>query len=235
MASRHAVSHPQLPIGSRVRIQSRPSNRLRLCDQQLRDPTPELPPLSSAAQQIPNALSLSRVAVIPVICALWLSPHPWRSPWCAGLFGLATLTDGLDGYLARKLNAVSRFGAFLDPVTDKLLVCTCLVLLVSTSASGLITTCGLVAIAREIAVSALREWMAQSGKRDEVRVGMLGKCKTASQLVSIWLFFATPACTSRPMLHAIAMHAAPPLLVLSTVLSVLSMVQYFLAARTALF
>lgn len=228
---------PRAHVGAHVQ---RPGWELR---RPVRPPCTELPRLCaeppSAKQrrlvrQIPNALSLSRIGFIPAICAIWLSPSPSRSVVCASLFGVATLTDGLDGYLARRLDACSRFGAFLDPVTDKLLVCTCLVLLVATGASALVVSCALVAVAREIAVSALREWMAQSGQRDKVRVGLLGKCKTASQLVAIWLLFATPALEARPAVHALATQVAPPLLALSTALSTLSMVQYFVAARESL-
>ncbi|KAG8469438.1 hypothetical protein KFE25_005893 [Diacronema lutheri] len=181
-------------------------------------------------RHVPNALSLSRVAFMPIVCALWLSPLPQRAVWCSSLFGVAMLTDLFDGLLARKLGVTSRFGAFLDPVTDKLLVCSCLVLLASTSGSTLVTACAIIAVSREIAVSALREWMAQCGRRDDVQVGTLGKWKTATQLASIWLFFSLPAVPAAAA-WADGLHtAATALLGVSTVLASMSMVIYCRAA-----
>jgi CDP-diacylglycerol--glycerol-3-phosphate 3-phosphatidyltransferase len=190
---------------------------------------------ASRWRHVPNALSLSRIGFIPFICALWLSSNPLRAQYCALLFGIATVTDGLDGYLARRLNATSRFGAFLDPVTDKLLVCACLTLLASTLGSVAFTACAILAVGREIAVSALREWMASCGRRDDVQVGFLGKCKTASQLVAIWLFFALPASPAAAAWAAPLRLAAHGLLVASTGLSLVSMGNYFAAARSSLF
>ncbi|KAJ1638505.1 CDP-alcohol phosphatidyltransferase-domain-containing protein [Pavlovales sp. CCMP2436] len=192
-------------------------------------------PMPAFVRHIPNALSLSRILFVPVVCVLWLSALPHRAEWCAALFGVATLTDLFDGLIARRLGVVSRFGAFLDPVTDKLLVCSCLVLLSSTYTSLAFMACTITVVAREIAVSALREWMAQCGKRDDVQVGTLGKYKTASQLAAIWLFFALPAIPAESALGPVVSGVADALLYTSTALSSLSMVLYFRAARDSLF
>lgn len=187
------------------------------------------------ARHVPNALSLSRIAFIPIVCTIWLSPLPLRAVWCSSLFGIAMLTDLFDGLVARKLGVVTRFGAFLDPVTDKLLVCSCLVLLASTYRSVVFTAAAIVAVSREIAVSALREWMAQCGKRDDVQVGTLGKWKTASQLAAIWLFFALPALPPAAVWGEHVRTVANVLLCTSTVLSLLSMYIYFRTASASLF
>lgn len=186
-------------------------------------------------ENVPNALSLSRIAFIPVVCAIWLSALPHRAAWCSSLFGVATLTDLFDGLIARRLGCTSRFGAFLDPVTDKLLVCSCLVLLASTSRSVAFTACAIAAVAREIAVSALREWMAQCSKRDDVQVGTLGKWKTATQLAAIWLFFALPAVPTATLWGSLLPALANALLCTSTVLSTASACIYFRAASPLLF
>ena len=108
-------------------------------------------------------------------------------PLAAILFGLASLTDWLDGYLARRLNQVSKIGAFLDPIADKLIVITVLVIIVNTHGQLYILIPALVIIAREIVVSGLREWMSELGRRESVSVSMLGKFKTASQMIALFL------------------------------------------------
>lgn len=143
---------------------------------------------------IPTMLTVGRVAVVPVIAALmWMPPSMMSAETAqvlaALLFALAAVTDWLDGYLARRLNQTSAFGAFLDPVADKLLVCTSLVILVEVS--RLPSAIAIIIICREIAVSALREWMAQIGHSKVVAVAMAGKVKTAMQLVGIPLMMAS--------------------------------------------
>lgn len=130
-----------------------------------------------------NLVTLSRIALIPVVVVLYYSGLPYSQLMATSVFIIASVSDWLDGYLARKLKQTSEFGAFLDPVADKLLVTVVLILLVTTHASLLAATA--VIIAREILVSALREWMATRGKRDAVAVAFSGKLKTTVQMVAI--------------------------------------------------
>jgi cardiolipin synthase (CMP-forming) len=132
---------------------------------------------------IPNLLTLLRIALIPVFVVVFYLPNPWVHAATAAIFGLAAVTDWLDGYLARRLGQMSAFGAFLDPVADKLMVCAALVVLLSLDrVDGFVA---LVIIGREITVSALREWMAQIGASANVAVNWLGKLKTIMQMVAI--------------------------------------------------
>src|ERR1700748_369741 len=112
---------------------------------------------------LPNTLTSTRIAAIPLIILLFFMPYPWADPAAGLLFALAGITDSLDGYLARRLGQTSRLGAFLDPVADKLIVAVALVLIVSRDPRALITLTAAVIIGREIAISALREWMARRG------------------------------------------------------------------------
>lgn len=134
---------------------------------------------------IPNILTLIRVGLIPVIVLVAYSPFPWRFWAAAIIFAVAAITDWFDGYLARALNQTSAFGRFLDPVADKLMVAAALVILVEWHASMWMAVPAIVIISREITISALREWMAELGKRASVAVSFLGKLKTAAQMTSI--------------------------------------------------
>jgi CDP-diacylglycerol--glycerol-3-phosphate 3-phosphatidyltransferase len=142
---------------------------------------------------LPNSLTVFRIAVIPVLIIMYLMPDwPMRHQWLMVVFVVAAVTDLLDGYLARKMNLSSPFGAFLDPVADKLLVSTALVLLVSDMtvldrvfSPALFIISVTVIIGREIVISALREVMAEMGKRGEVAVDKSGKYKTVFQLTAI--------------------------------------------------
>lgn len=134
---------------------------------------------------LPTQLTLVRIAAIPVFVAVFYLPFSWAHPVTAAIFGLAALTDWLDGYLARRLNQISRFGAFLDPVADKLMVVVALILLVELDASPLLAVPAAVIIGREIAVSALREWMAEIGASSTVAVSMMGKVKTTVQIIAL--------------------------------------------------
>ena len=132
---------------------------------------------------LPNSLTLLRVAMIPLLVVVFYLPWKWHALASAALFGLAALTDWADGYLARKLNQTSAFGAFLDPVADKFLICAALLCLLHLNRVDALVA--FVIIGREIAISALREWMAQIGASRSVAVHMLGKIKTATQMVAI--------------------------------------------------
>jgi CDP-diacylglycerol--glycerol-3-phosphate 3-phosphatidyltransferase len=144
----------------------------------------------------PMALTWARIAMIPVIVGIFYLPDTWypahwKNATACWLFVLAAVTDAFDGYIARRYGMVSRLGAFLDPVADKLMVCAALVILLSLGRVDEFVA--LVIIGREIAVSALREWMAQIGKSSSVAVNSLGKIKTIAQMVAIpMLLFHDP-------------------------------------------
>lgn len=135
---------------------------------------------------IPNMLTGLRILLIPVLVGVfYLAPSEWRYLASAGVFTLASITDWLDGYLARKWGQLTPFGAFLDPVADKLIVAVALMLLVELHASAILAIPALVIVGREIVVSALREWMAHYSERRSVAVSVLGKIKTIAQMVAI--------------------------------------------------
>ena len=134
---------------------------------------------------IPNTLTLLRIALIPVMLVLFYWPSPWARAATAAVFTLAALTDLLDGWLARRLHQTSAFGAFLDPVADKLMVSCALVVLVQADPRAALAVMAAIIIGREIAVSALREFMAQLGVRSRVAVATVGKVKTVAQMVAI--------------------------------------------------
>lgn len=133
----------------------------------------------------PNLLSLLRILLIPLFVLAFYIPLPGMNFVCAFIFGLAGFTDWLDGYLARKLDQTTPFGAFIDPVADKMIVVVALVLLVERYDSAWFTLPAAVIICREIVVSALREWMAELGKRASVAVSYIGKIKTTMQIVAL--------------------------------------------------
>ena len=145
---------------------------------------------------IPILLTWLRIVAIPLIIALYYVPASWltaheRDLWATAIFMAAGFTDWLDGYLARKWNQTSAFGAFLDPVADKLMVAAALVVLVQLGRTDAIIAT--IIIGREITISALREWMAKIGAAKSVAVSMLGKIKTAAQMLAIpMLFYAQP-------------------------------------------
>src|SRR5579859_8266879 len=126
----------------------------------------------------PNTLTWLRIYTIPLLAVLFYMPYWWADPSAGLLFAAAGITDSLDGYLARRWGQTSRLGAFLDPVADKLIVAAALVLIVSRDPRWLLVIMASVIIGREIAVSALREWMAEIGARGRMKVSMLGKYKT---------------------------------------------------------
>ncbi len=134
---------------------------------------------------IPTLMTWARIFAIPLIVGVFYLPleTATQNLIATALFVLFALTDWLDGYLARKLNQVSSFGAFLDPVADKILVCACVLVLVHLRRADVFVA--LIIIGREIAISALREWMAQIGAAKSVAVHMIGKLKTVVQMVAI--------------------------------------------------
>lgn len=149
---------------------------------------------------LPNLLTYLRILLIPLLVLVYYLPYRHAHALAMLLFVLAAVTDWLDGYFARRLNQLSAFGAFLDPVADKLMVAAALLLLVADPTvrthvldSRVFTVVVLVIIGREIAVSALREWMAEMGKRSSVAVSIMGKLKTILQMVAIpFLLYGQP-------------------------------------------
>jgi CDP-diacylglycerol--glycerol-3-phosphate 3-phosphatidyltransferase len=172
-----------------------------------------------------NQLTILRVLLIPLFVAIFYLPFIWCYPLSAAIFALAALTDWLDGYIARKYNQTTAFGAFLDPVADKLMVVVALVLLVEVHASAWFAIPATVIICREIVVSALREWMAELGKRASVAVSYIGKFKTTAQMASIivLLFF-------EPFKHPVLTGIGYGLLYIAAILTLWSMILYLKAA-----
>lgn len=175
---------------------------------------------------IPNMLTLMRVALIPIFILLYYLPFHWSFLAAAIVFTIASITDWLDGYLARKWQQSTPFGAFLDPVADKLMVAVALVLLVQSHGNFWVTAPAVVIIGREIVISALREWMAEIGARAQVAVSNLGKYKTAAQMVALVVLLASPV--DQPLTNWVILGYA--LLALSAVLTLWSMVKYLTAA-----
>jgi len=134
---------------------------------------------------IPNILTLSRIVMIPVFVIIFYLPVSWHYLAACVIFVLAAITDGLDGYYARKLGQTSALGAFLDPVADKLMIAVVLVLLVEDQPSIWLALPAAVIIGREITISALREWMAELGASSKVAVSGYGKLKTICQMVAL--------------------------------------------------
>lgn len=137
---------------------------------------------------IPNTLTMFRIVLVAVLVVAFYWSSQWSYLLCTAIFGLAALTDLFDGYLARKLDQSTPLGAFLDPVADKLMVAVALGLLIERFHEWYFTLPALVIIGREIVISALREWMAELGKRTSVAVSNMGKIKTTMQMIAILLF-----------------------------------------------
>ena len=172
---------------------------------------------------LPNFLTLVRVVLIPVLVLVWFLPWQYAGELSAFIFVIAALTDWLDGWLARRWKQESAFGAFLDPVADKLIVAAALVLLVDAFDSVLVTLSAIVIIGREIVVSALREWMSEIGQRARVAVGWLGKVKTAMQMLAITICLALPVKET-------LLHPGLWILVIAALLTLWSMGTYLKAA-----
>ncbi|KAK2959237.1 putative CDP-diacylglycerol--glycerol-3-phosphate 3-phosphatidyltransferase [Blattamonas nauphoetae] len=134
---------------------------------------------------VPTLISLFRLIIIPVIVLIYYFPFPHSKLVMGALVGLGAFSDFLDGYLARRFNTCSKFGAFVDPITDKIFVNAILILHMQTYHTWIVTVPTIIMVSREIIVTALREWMAQSGQRDVVGVKYLGKVKTATQMVAV--------------------------------------------------
>jgi len=132
---------------------------------------------------IPTILTIFRIALIPVLVVVFYLPYAWSNIVAAMIFAIGAITDWLDGWIARRYGMTSKFGAFLDPVADKLLVAAALIVLVKLGRADEVVA--VIIIGREIAISALREWMAQIGASRSVAVHMVGKVKTVVQMIAI--------------------------------------------------
>lgn len=183
------------------------------------------------AWNLPNILTWLRILAVPLVVVLFYAPYPWADPAAGLLFAAAAITDSLDGYFARRMGLVSRLGAFLDPVADKLIVAVALVLLVSkappmASDPRMVTVlAACIIIGREIAISALREWMAELGERTRVAVSALGKYKTIVQMVGLSMMLYRYDLLGLPI-YRIGL----ALTVVAAVLTLWSMISYLRAA-----
>jgi CDP-diacylglycerol--glycerol-3-phosphate 3-phosphatidyltransferase len=175
---------------------------------------------------IPNALTILRILLIPVMVVVFYLPFTNHLLVAAAVFAAAAITDWFDGYLARRLGQMTAFGAFLDPVADKLMVVIALVLLVERHDTLMFTLAACVIIGREIVISALREWMAELGERTSVAVSYIGKVKTAFQMVAITALLAIDPARDGNWLLA----ACYIVLYTAAVLTLWSMVVYLQAA-----
>ena len=178
---------------------------------------------------IPNILTTFRIFLIPLMVVVYFLPYTWNLTGTALLFAIAGWTDWLDGYIAREYQQGTAFGAFLDPVADKLLIVVSLVLVVEAHANIFVVTSAIVILGRELLVSALREWMSGLGKRDDVQVSQTGKYKTLSQMFALLLFLAHDPDLSIP-----AVQLAYGLMSLAVILTLWSMFEYLKAAWPAL-
>jgi len=174
---------------------------------------------------LPNSLTFLRISLIPIFVGVFYLPFRWTHAATAILFALGGATDWLDGYLARRLGQTSAFGAFLDPVADKLMVAVALVLLVQRDPRPWLAIPAAVIIGREIVISALREWMAELGKRTRVAVSYVGKVKTSAQMLALVLMLYQDSIGVFPTYKAGFL-----LLYLAAVLTLWSMVVYLRSA-----
>src|ERR1700683_4685769 len=175
---------------------------------------------------VPNTLTWLRILMIPAIFALfYLLPYPYANPAACAAFALAGITDTLDGYYARKLGQTSRLGAFLAPVAEKIIVHAALVLIVSKDPRWFVVIVAVVIIGREIAVSALREWMAEIGARSRIKVSLLAKYKTIMQIVGLSMLLYRQGLFSLPTYNLGLLLTG-----IAAILTLWSMVQYLRVA-----
>lgn len=187
---------------------------------------------------LPTILTLVRIAMIPVLAAVYFLPYGWTNFATAAVFVLASVTDWLDGWIARRFRLTSAFGAFLDPVADKLMVSTALFLIVQGHPSAWMALWAAVIVGREIAVSALREWMAEVGQRGKVAVAAIGKFKTVAQMIALGclLYSVSPADPPHPepWMGEFVFHVGDWLLAIAALLTLWSGLGYLRAAWPSL-
>lgn len=187
--------------------------------------------ISRKSVNLPISLTFLRILVIPVFVFFFYAPIKYGIWISAALFSLASLTDWLDGYLARNLSQETDFGAFLDPVADKLLVATALVLIVGVVHSAYLCVPAAVIVCREISISALREWMAQIGMRIKINVAKIAKIKTTVQMFSLLLLILYRP--NQPYAH-VFLYLGGGLLYIAALLTLWSMLTYLRAAWPSL-
>ena len=210
-------------------------------------------PVHSMIWNLPNTLTWLRIFAIPLVVVFFYLPYRSAAPAAGLLFAVAGITDSLDGYFARKWHQTSRLGAFLDPVADKLIVAVALVLLVSKdmppiivpglegidgghatlrpeSVRAILVLCSIVIIGREIAISALREWMAEIGQRGKVKVSPLAKLKTIVQIVGLSCMLFRWSLPILPGFSLPVFEIGLVLTVAAAVLTLLSAISYLRAA-----
>ena len=178
---------------------------------------------------IPTLLTMIRIVLIPVLVLVYFLPYVWSNEVVVGIFIAAAITDWADGWIARKYEMTSPFGAFLDPVADKLIVAIALILIVQRNPDLIITLSAVVILGREITISALREWMAELGQRAVVKVSSIGKSKTIFQMVAIGFLLY-----GEPLLGLPVQQIGVSLLVIAAVLTIWSMIIYLRSAWPAI-
>lgn len=176
---------------------------------------------------IPTWLTLSRIIIIPFFVLFFYFPFYYNSLICAIIFIIASITDWCDGFLARKWNQTTRFGAFLDPVADKVTVAVALILIDEHFHSWWITLPASIIIAREIVLSALREWMSEIGRRSIIAVSWIGKIKTIAQMLALAVLLWRP--------DKIIVDVGIAVLYIAAFLTFFSMIQYLYVVYCNLF
>jgi CDP-diacylglycerol--glycerol-3-phosphate 3-phosphatidyltransferase len=183
---------------------------------------------------IPNQITMFRIILIPIFLIIFYLPLSWSHFGAFAVFWLAAVSDILDGYLARKLNQSSAFGAFIDPVADKLMVVVALVMIAQEYQAWWISIAAVIMIAREVFISALREFMSSRGKRDIIAVSNMGKYKTAAQMLGIMGLIWQPDYDIPLILfyfpHEILNFLSYAFYGIATLLTITTMVSYFKAA-----
>ncbi len=174
---------------------------------------------------LPTNLTLLRIALIPLVAIVFYLPWQYSNVACTVIFFIAGVTDWLDGYLARKMSLETAFGAFLDPVADKLMVAFVLVLIVQAQGSSTLAIASAIIIGREITIASLREWMAEIGQKTKVKVSVIGKWKTTAQMLAIGFLLYREDVFGLPVNQI-----GHWLLYISAILTLWSMVNYLSAA-----
>ena len=174
---------------------------------------------------LPTAVTLFRIVLIPLFVLVFYLPFSWANIVATAIFALASFSDWVDGYLARTMQLESSFGAFLDPVADKLMVVVVIVLLVEAHPSIYVALPSVVIVAREISISALREWMAQLGASTTVKVSFVGKTKTVAQMLALGFMIF-----SEPLLGLPIFQIGLAIYYLAAILTIVSMIIYLRAA-----
>ncbi|MDT8408843.1 MAG: CDP-diacylglycerol--glycerol-3-phosphate 3-phosphatidyltransferase [Wenzhouxiangellaceae bacterium] len=177
----------------------------------------------------PTILTLLRIVLIPVLVVAFYLPQAWSNELAVAIFIVAAITDWADGWIARRYNLTSPFGAFLDPVADKLIVAVALILIVQRHPETLLAISAAVIVGREITISALREWMAEMGERARVKVSTVGKSKTIFQMTSIGFLLYGQSLFGLPVLEI-----GRGLIVVAAVLTIWSMIIYLRSAWPAI-